>query len=288
MKTLQARNLVRRMRKYLSIVLASVVLLVLSGCSEQELYSGLSEPQANDMVALLYSAGMPANKTREAGGQFTVLTEKSSFASAVNLLRANGLPRESYDNLGEVFAKEGFVSSPLEERARLNHAMSQEIAHTISSIDGVLMARVHLVVPENNQLSDKVKPASASVFIKHRADVDLSGSVSRVKALVINGIENLPYDNVTVALFKAEQPVTMPVSQHVDNIQTAGISMPIATILSNNAINLSVLLGGLLLLGIIALLWGKLSRQSTRAISVKDQPTAVSVTTTQAADRGAQ
>lgn len=288
MKTLQARNLVRRMRKYLSIVLASVVLLVLSGCSEQELYSGLSEPQANDMVALLYSAGMPANKTREAGGQFTVLTEKSSFASAVNLLRANGLPRESYDNLGEVFAKEGFVSSPLEERARLNHAMSQEIAHTISSIDGVLMARVHLVVPENNQLSDKVKPASASVFIKHRADVDLSGSVSRVKALVINGIENLPYDNVTVALFKAEQPVTMPFSQHIDNIQTAGISMPIATILSNNAINLSVLLGGLLLLGIIALLWRKLSRQSTRSISVKDQPTAVSVTTTQAADRGAQ
>jgi len=154
------------------------VLLLVSACSDEELYSGLSEQQANEMVALLYSADMPASKQAGSDGQFTVLTSPKAFARAVDLMRANGLPRESYDTLGDVFAKEGFVSSPLEERARLNHAMSQEIAHTIASIDGVIMARMHLAVPERNDLSDTLPPASASVFVKHRPDVDLTSSVS--------------------------------------------------------------------------------------------------------------
>jgi len=103
-----------------------------------------------------------------------------------------------------VFKKEGFVSSPLEEQARLNHAMSQEIANTISSIDGVVMARVHLSMPEKDPLADKAPPASASVFIKYRAGSDLSGHVGNIKALVVNSIQGLSYDNVTVALFPSE------------------------------------------------------------------------------------
>ena len=250
---------IKTKRRPLVLLFATLSLLLLSSCSEQELYSDLSESQANDMVALLYSADMPASKTRGSDGQFSVLTDKSSFASAVNLLHANGLPSAQFENLGDVFQKEGFVSSPLEERARLNHAMSQEIAHTISSIDGVLMARVHLAVPEHNELSDKVSSASASVFIKHRADVDLSGSVSRIKALVINGIENLPYDNVTVALFEAEQPVTMPVLQQEGALQAA---MPTSwtSSLRNGAWAFWLAPGMVVVLIITGGLWWKLSR----------------------------
>ena len=195
--------------------------MLLVGCSEHELYSRLSEQEANDMVALLYAAGMPASKQRDSDDRFAVLTSQKMFANAVGLLHANGFPRQNYDTLGEVFAKEGFVSSPLEERARLNHALSQEIAHTISSVDGVVMARVHLAVPERDNLSDRVSPASASVFVKHRPDVDLSSSVGQIKALVVNGIENLPYDQVTVALFEADQSA-WPVQPANSNAPDAG------------------------------------------------------------------
>jgi type III secretion protein J len=109
-----------------------------------------------------------------------------------------------------VFKKEGFVSSPLEERARLMHALSQEIANTISSIDGVVMARVHLSVPEKDPLSDKVPPAAASVFIKHRANVNLQGQTGHIKALVVNSIQGLSYDNITVAFFQAEASPAQP------------------------------------------------------------------------------
>ncbi|MBX2884902.1 MAG: type III secretion inner membrane ring lipoprotein SctJ [Granulosicoccus sp.] len=191
-------------------LLASLVLL--AACSEQALYTGLSEQEANEMVAELSVAGISASKNSLKADKFSVSTSPDEFAQAVRLLKSLGLPKQRYDTLGEVFAKEGFVSSPLEERARLNHALSQEIASTLSSIDGVILARVHLAVPARNDLDDTVEPASASVFVKHRAGIDLTNSVAQIKALVVNGIENLPYENVTVALFEStgQQTESLP------------------------------------------------------------------------------
>jgi len=177
----------------------------LAACSEQELYSQLSERQANEMVAVLRSANLPADKVEKEGGRFAVKTSRGDFPTAVRTLSAQGYPRESFDTMGKVFKREGFVSSPLEERARLLHAMSQEISNTLAQIDGVVAARVHLVMPERNPLADKPQPAAASVFIKHRPDTDLSGQTAQIKALVVNALEGLPYDNVTVALFPAER-----------------------------------------------------------------------------------
>lgn len=194
------------MKRYAGIF---ILLLTLSGCGGQELYSQLSEREANEMVAMLLNAGLPAEKVTLDKGAFAVTTSSRFFSQAIGILHANGYPREKFENLGEVFKKEGFVSSPLEERARLVHALSQEIANTIASIDGVVMARVHLAVPEKDPLNDSTKPSSASVFIKHRHGVDLLDSVSQIKALVVNGVEGVPYDNVTVALFSAE-PLPVP------------------------------------------------------------------------------
>ncbi len=188
--------------KHLMAIVA--LCLLLSACGDQELYGQLNQRQANDMVAALRSEGIAAEKLPSDGGQFSVTVPKEHFSQAVDVLRTSGFPREGYDTLGKVFKKEGFVSSPLEERARLTHALSQEIANTISSIDGVVMSRVHLSVPEKDPLSDKVPPAAASVFIKHRANVDLHGQTGHIKALVVNAIQGLSYDNITVAFFQAE------------------------------------------------------------------------------------
>jgi type III secretion protein J len=177
--------------------------LLLAACSEQELYGQLSERQANEMVAVLRSTGIAAEKV-SSEGKFSVTTSRSDFPQAVRTLNAQGYPRESFDTMGKVFKREGFVSSPLEERARLMHAMSQEISNTIANIDGVVTARVHLVMPERNPLIDKPQAAAASVFIKHRPEKNLSGQVAQIKALVVNSIEGLAYDNVTVALFPAD------------------------------------------------------------------------------------
>lgn len=178
-------------------------LALLAGCTDQELYSQLSEQQANEMVAVLRSAGLAADKQGR-DGHFSVLTSGGDFSRAVRTLSAQGYPREQFDSMGKVFKREGFVSSPLEEHARLVYALQQEIANTVSSIDGVIAARVHLVVPERNPLVDKPQPAAAAVFIKHRPDRDMAAQVPQIKALVVNSLEGVPYDSVTVALFPAE------------------------------------------------------------------------------------
>jgi type III secretion protein J len=187
----------------LATAACATLLTLLIGCSNQEVYSQLTERQANEMVAVLRSAGIDADKTVQEG-KFSVTTSRSDFSQAVRTLNAQGYPRENFDSMGKVFKREGFVSSPLEERARLMHAMSQELSNTIASIDGVITARVHLVMPEHNPLIDKPQPSAAAVFIKHRADKNLASQVTQIKALVVNSIEGLAYDNVTVALFPAE------------------------------------------------------------------------------------
>lgn len=189
-------------------ILAAVLLL--AACGDAPLYSNLDEREVNEIVAVLGRAGLPATKSGDGTNGFSVSTSTGAFPDAVAVLERNGLPRERYETIGDVFANEGFVSSPLEERARLNFALSQEISHTISSIDGVVVARVHLAVPQRADLGEEIGPASASVFVKHRRSVDLTGDVTAIKALVVNGMENLSYDDVTVALFPTdanEEPV---------------------------------------------------------------------------------
>lgn len=196
-------------RALTTLLLCLPVLLPLAGCKEQTLYADLSERQANEVVAALREAGIAAQKLREEKA-YAVQVDAADFPPAVRLLRAQGLPRESFDNLGQVFKREGFVSTPLEERARLLYALSQELSHTVASIDGVVAARVHLVMPEKHPLIDKPQPAAASIFIKHRPDADLALLAPKIRALVVNSVEGLPPDKVTVALFPASPAQAAP------------------------------------------------------------------------------
>ena len=102
--------------------------------------------------------------------------------------------------MGQVFKKDGLVSSPMQERAQMIFALSQELSRTVSEIDGVLSARVHLVLPENDPLRQQLVPSSASVFIRHRSNMPVGNLVPQVKMLVANGVAGLSYDKVSVVL----------------------------------------------------------------------------------------
>jgi type III secretion protein J len=237
---------------HLRLLALPLAALLLTACNEQELYGQLSERQANEMVAVLRSAGIEAEKQGQAG-VFSIQTARDDFPAAVRALTAQGYPRDQFDSMGTIFKREGFVSSPLEERARLVHAMSQEISNTLASIDGVVQARVHLVMPERHPLADKATPSAASVFIKHRPDKDMTAQVAQIKALVVNSIEGLPYDNVTVALFPAEElsaprpapAAPAPVPAAGASATTAGLPLPL----------MAGTVGGVLLLGGGGMLW---------------------------------
>lgn len=177
------------------------VLCVIAAC-KAELYSGLTEREANEMVAALMDVGIPASKSGGAEG-VTVLVDEARFPDAMQLLDEQGLPARTYESMGDIFRKEGLVSSPTEERARLNYALSQELSRTVAEIDGVLSARIHVVLPESDMLGRDVKPSSASVFVRYARGSNVNDYASQIKLLVANSIEGLLYDNITVVMVPA-------------------------------------------------------------------------------------
>jgi len=188
-------SLPRRVRRALVLLAA----LLLSAC-EAELYNNLDQRQANEMVATLQQRGIPAQRVAVKGGQYTVVVDKDRFAESITILKDAGLPRQEFQTLGQVFKKDGLVSSPTQERAQMIFALSQELSRTVSEIDGVLSARVHLVLPENDPLRQQLVPSSASVFIRHRSNAPVGNLVPQVKMLVANGVAGLSYDKVSVVL----------------------------------------------------------------------------------------
>ena len=192
----------------ISMVAACAVLL-LAGCDkETTLHAGLEEIQANLVMAALIDAGISCHKAPGEEGTWNVMVSEQKFADAVNLLEKKGLPRRAHMGIGEVFKKTGMISSPSEERIRFMDALAQDLARTISMIDGVVDARVHVVIPENDPFARNTLPSSAAVAIRSRWDADVTDIVPSVKGLVKNAIEGLQYEKIMVTIFRDSPPKT--------------------------------------------------------------------------------
>ncbi|KAI95300.1 nodulation protein NolT [Rhodomicrobium udaipurense JA643] len=183
---------------------AAGLVFALSACNV-DLYSKLSEGEANEIVALLLRNHIQASRVVAKDGSSVVRVDEAAFADAMSLLSDAGLPRQKFASIGDVFADNKLVSSPTEERARFIYALSQELSKTLSEIDGVLAARVHLVLPKNDPLREEQKPSSASVFIKHDPAASLAPLLPQIKTLVTNSIEGLSYDKVSVVFVPGQK-----------------------------------------------------------------------------------
>lgn len=180
-----------------------LALSLLTGCEKNAtLFSGLEEVQANSVMAALLGEGITCHKVSGDEGTWNVEIDESRFAEAANLCESRGLPRRKLQGVGESFKKTGMVSSPSEERIRFMDAVAQDLAKTISMIDGVVDARVHVVLPENDPFAKSSLPSSAAIAVRARWDADLTENVPQIKSLVKNAIEGLAFEKITVTIFQ--------------------------------------------------------------------------------------
>jgi len=181
-----------------------VACALLAGC-KKELYSGLSEEDVNEMAVALMERNVPADKSTPDGGKtYTLQVDDGDMVRAMEVLRERGLPHSKFDDLGNLFKKDGLVSTPTEERVRFIYGLSQELSGTLSHIDGVLVARVHIVQPERDPVVGQVAAPSASVMVRYRTDYNLELMRDKIRALVAGGVEGLSADRVNLTLI----PVT--------------------------------------------------------------------------------
>jgi type III secretion protein J len=197
---------------FVKIISVSMLALVfLSGCKE-DLFARVDERDANAALGVLYSEGISATKILAEGEFWKVEVDSKDLQKALLVTRNQGIPRERFSTMGDLFKKEGLVSTPSEVRMRYLFAVSQELSNTLSHIDGVISARVHPVMPVNDPLADKVLPASAAVFIKHLPEADVQQMAPAIKTLVAKSIEGLSVEQVSLTFFATKAVAPIPVN----------------------------------------------------------------------------
>ncbi|MGV6871606.1 type III secretion system inner membrane ring lipoprotein SctJ [Pseudochelatococcus sp. B33] len=232
------------------------VCLTLGGC-KSELYTGLAETQANQMLAVLLASGIAAQKVQAGKEGFAIQVSDRDVLRSLALLESRGLPPVNHTSINEVFQKSGIMSSPFEEKVRYISTLGDEVARTISFIDGVVAARVHIVQPDQPQLGRPATPASAAVFIKHQTGVDLDFLVPQIRRLVSSAIEGLDYASVSVILTEA-----VPLKQETGARMSQTVEiLPGIEVRDTDAANfwrLLYILGAVMLLLIVAAVAGPL------------------------------
>lgn len=193
-----------------NVLWAPVWALLLWSCTAQ-VQHGLDERQANELQSVLVERGIQAQKVLEPGKKPTwaIEVDEERATDAVRILAELGLPRPRTEGFGDVFGKGSLVPTPTEERALYLEALSGEVARTLESVDGVVGARVHLVIPPPPRAGVAPEKAKAAAYLRLRpGHSERLGALRRdLQALIAGSVEGLSADDVTVMMTEVSSSV---------------------------------------------------------------------------------
>jgi len=156
---------------------------------------GLNEPEKAAALTLLTGAGLPA-QLDPASGALTVPT--ADYHRARMMLAAEGLPTGGAEGISVLDDMPMGTSRSVED-ARLRRMQEMDLARSISSLENVESARVHLALPERSAFIRETEPARASVMLTLRRGTALStAQIEAIESLVAAAVPNLPRDAVSV------------------------------------------------------------------------------------------
>jgi len=160
------------------------------------LYGNLSDSDAGSVVQALQTASIEYKLDTSSGA---IMVPAERVHEARLQLAGQGLPQGKNASLELMSKDPGFGVSQFMENARYQYALEGELARTISSLQAVEAARIHLALPQQSAFVHDRRPASASVLLQLRAGHRLqSEQVSAIVHLVASSIPELDSDNVTV------------------------------------------------------------------------------------------
>ncbi len=169
--------------------------MMLAPSDRSTLLMGLTEPEKAAALSLLSGAGLPA-QLDPASGALTVPT--ADYHRARMMLAAEGLPTGGAEGISVLNDMPMGTSRSVED-ARLRRMQEMDLARSISSLDHVESARVHLALPERSAFIRETEPARASVMLTLRRGATLStAQIEAIESLVAAAVPNLPRDAVSV------------------------------------------------------------------------------------------
>ena len=181
-----------------AIIVAFVGLLtylVMQQPSRTTLYASLPESEKSKVLDALTNSGIDATIDPTTGD---VMVPVSDYHESKMKLAAQGLPESipaGYDTLGEI----EMGTSRSVESMRLKQSQEIELARSISEIDYIMAARVHLAIPEKSVFVRDNAPVTASVFVQLLEGRSLGATqVKAIIHLVSSSIPGLNDENVTI------------------------------------------------------------------------------------------
>ncbi|MDI6717091.1 MAG: flagellar basal-body MS-ring/collar protein FliF [Actinomycetota bacterium] len=191
-------NINQKMVILITIALFSVMLGFLiywiSRPSYAVLFSNLSSEDASAIVAKLQEKKIPY---RLSGMQTIEVPSNQVYETRIELA-GEGLPQGGTVGY-EIFNQNNFGLSEFAQKVNYRRALEGELVRTISQINEISGARVHIVIPEPSLYTEKENPTTASVIIKPKAGAKISeGQVQGIVNLVARSVEGLKPENITV------------------------------------------------------------------------------------------
>jgi flagellar M-ring protein FliF len=195
------RETSRTRKIVIGVITAAVfifLLLMLQHFSKTQyvtLYSNLDVTQASPLVQELKGMGVPY-KIDDFGSTIKVpqemVDELRIDMAGKGVLFAQGLGFELFD-------EEKLGMTDFERQIKLQRALQEELRRTISSLEAVLQARVHLVLPEPRVFMQEMASPSAAIYLQLNPFVPLKQEqVKGIVNLVASSVENLEAENITI------------------------------------------------------------------------------------------
>jgi len=173
-----------------------VVALWSSGPTYGLLFAGLTNQDSSQVVQALDAAKVPY-KLDPGSGAISVPADQ--VQSARLQLAGQGLPEGDDAGFAVISKDPGFGVSQFMENARYQHALETELAKTITSLQAVGGARVHLAIPRQSAFVRDRPSSSASVFLQMKPGRRLeSEQVTAIINLVASSVPELEAGQVTV------------------------------------------------------------------------------------------
>ena len=139
--------------------------MLLTACKD-EIVHNLSEYEANKLITALHETQIDASKVKQADGKWALSVSSGSAVEALTHLDNLHFFKKS-PSIGK--DKASLMSSREQQRFQFERSLSLSIETTLSALEGVLDARVHLNLPVSDPLFGKPINAedkgSASVLL---------------------------------------------------------------------------------------------------------------------------
>ena len=178
------------------VAVVAIVFFVVSQQPERTtLYASLPEAEKARVIDALKNAGVDVTLDPTTGD---VIVPVRDYHSSRMTLAAQGLPASIPDGY-EALADIPMGSSRSVEQVRLKQTQEIELARSISEIEGLVTARVHLAIPEKSVFARASTPPTASVFVQMENGRSLSRQqVDAVVHLVSSSVPFMAKNDVTV------------------------------------------------------------------------------------------